>query len=79
VTRELDEAELRLRLIVTEERARVRRRYSRMATAELNASVPRIEHDFYEAVQAGRLPDLRDFFPIDSGETDEQTASHPRL
>jgi len=69
MTRELDEAELRLRLILTEERRRVRARHSRMATAELNTSVPRIEREFYAAVQAGRLPDFLEFFPIDSETT----------
>lgn len=68
MSKELDEIELRLKMLVAEERRRVRARHSRLATIELNTSVPRIERDFYAAVQSGKLPDFMDFFPVDGGE-----------
>lgn len=57
------EVELRRQMIVQEERRRVRARHSRLATIELNTSIPRLLAKFDAEVQAGNLPDLSDFFP----------------
>ena len=65
--RSLTEIELRRRLILDEERRRIEARHRRAAMAEKNVALPRLAERFDAEVAAGRLPDLTDFFPVETG------------